>query len=181
MKLKPQHAQFLANRIVLDLSSSNLVRITSPLPNLNKLVTEIIKKDIQEEASIEHKTRELLEQYQDEIDDSDMNEKQLFAMVKKQVAKERGFPISHNERYSELSHILLDELFEEMYIEFNVAENVVKNSILDTIEQYLKFHEEAYSNTTEKMKNYKRKLIPGSDEYELIFMRLYEEELSKRG
>jgi hypothetical protein len=31
------------------------------------------------------------------------------------------------------------------------------------------------------MQNYKRKLIPGTDEYDLIFERLYQDELKKRG
>ena len=113
MKLKLQHAQFLANRIVLDLSRSSLVKITSPISNLNRLVTDIIKKDIQEEASIENRVRELLDEYQDEIDANEVNEKQLFTMIKKQVAKERGFLLSYSERYSQLSHDILDELLTE--------------------------------------------------------------------
>ena len=31
------------------------------------------------------------------------------------------------------------------------------------------------------LKNYKRKIIPGTEEYDLIYHRLYEEELTKRG
>ena len=181
MKLKLQHAQFLANRIVLDLSRSSLVKITSPISNLNRLVTDIIKKDIQEEASIENRVRELLDEYQDEIDANEVNEKQLFTMIKKQVAKERGFLLSYSERYSQLSHDILDELFEESYIECNVPENAVKNHILESIEQYFKYHEEAYDNVIEKIKNYKRRLIAGSDEYEIIFARLYAEEMEMRG
>ena len=89
--------------------------------------------------------------------------------------------MSYSERYSQLSHDILDELFEESYIECNVPENAVKNHILESIEQYFKYHEEAYDNVIEKIKNYKRRLIAGSDEYEIIFARLYAEEMEKRG
>lgn len=181
MKLKPQHAQFLAERIILDLSHSNLVSIISPLPNLNRLATEIIKADMQEEQSIEFKARELLQAHQDEIDEDEVNEKQLFAMIKKQLAKDRGFLLSYKERYSQLAHDILDALFEESYINFNVSENVAKSFVVESIDAYFDFHEHAYDNAVEKIKNYKRKLIPGSEEYELIFTKLYEEELNKRG
>lgn len=181
MKLKSQHAQFLAERIILDLSRSNLVSINSPLPNLNRLATEIIRTDIQEEQSIEFKARELLQTHQDEIDENEINEKQLFAMIKKQLAKDRGFLLSYKERYSQLAHDILNELFEESFIDFNVAENVVKNFVIESIDTYFAFHEHAYDNAVEKIKNYKRKLIPGSEEYELILTKLYEEELNKRG
>ena len=33
----------------------------------------------------------------------------------------------------------------------------------------------------DRLENYKKKVIPGTDEYDLIFEKLYEEELSKRG
>lgn len=181
MKLKPQHAQFLAERVILDLSRSSLVSITSPLPNLNRLATEIIKADMQEEQSIEFKARELLQTHQDEIEEDEINEKQLFAMIKKQLARDRGFLLSYKDRYSKLSHDILDALFEESYIDFNVPENVVKSFVVESIDKYFDFHELAYDNAVEKIKNYKRKLIPGSEEYELIFTKLYEEELNKRG
>ncbi len=181
MKLKLQHAQFIANRITTDLSKSNMVKIIAPLPNITKLIEEIIREDIKEEISIEAKVRELLEEYQDEIDDNDMNEKQLFAMAKKQVARDRGFLLSHDERYSNLAHVILDEIFEESFIEFKVAENAVKNCILESINSYFKTHEKAYDNAMDKIRNYKKKLIAGSDEYELIFAKLYEEEIRKLG
>ncbi|RDU61743.1 DUF507 family protein [Helicobacter sp. MIT 14-3879] len=181
MKLKPQHAQFLANHIVLDLGHSSIIQITSPLANLNRLATDIIKEDMQQEANIEKKTRDILEQYQEEIEEDEVNEKQLFAMVKKQIAKEEGFLLSHNERYSQLAHKILDEFIEEKYIICKVPENTVKNIILESMQSYMKFQENAYDAVIAKLKNYKKKLVAGSDEYELIFARLYEEELSKKG
>ncbi|MCI5787081.1 MAG: DUF507 family protein [Helicobacter trogontum] len=181
MKLKPQHAQFLAERIILELSRSNLVQINATLPNLNRLATTLIKEDMQQEYAIESKARELLDAHQDTIEEDEINEKQVFAMIKKQIAKERGFLLSYKERYSQLAHEILDALFEESYIDFNVPENVVKNFIIESIDSYFDFHEHAYDNAIEKIKNYKRKLIPGSEEYELIFAKLYEEELNKRG
>ncbi|RDU71940.1 DUF507 domain-containing protein [Helicobacter aurati] len=181
MKLKPQHAQFLANHVVLDLSQSHSIQITATLANLNRLATDIIREDIQQEANIEKKARDILEQYQEEIEEDEVNEKQLFMMVKKQIAKEEGFLLSYNERYSQLAHRILDEFIEEKYIVCKVPENTVKNIMLQSMQNYMKFQEDAYDAVIAKLKNYKKKLIAGSDEYELVFAKLYEEELSKRG
>ncbi|STQ87185.1 DUF507 family protein [Helicobacter muridarum] len=181
MKLKPQHAQFLANHIVLNLSKSQGIQIAATIENLNRLATNIIKDDIQQESNIENKVRDILEQYQEEIEEGDINEKQLFAMIKKQVAKEQGFLLSYNERYSQLAHKILDEFIEEKCIVCNVPENTVKNIMLQSVQDYMRFQEDAYDVVIAKLKNYNRKLIAGSDEYELVFARLYEEELAKRG
>ena len=41
--------------------------------------------------------------------------------------------------------------------------------------------EDADSDVLTKIKSYKRKLIPGTEDYDVVYHRLYEEELIKRG
>jgi len=49
------------------------------------------------------------------------------------------------------------------------------------IETYVANFQGIEDDVAEKISNYKRKLVPGSEEYDLIFEKLYEEELSRRG
>jgi len=102
-------------------------------------------------------------------------------MIKKRLAPEYGVILNSEERYSNLSHQILNELWEEELIDYTVSENQVRGVILKAIEEYMKSFEEIEDIVLEKMSHYKRKLIPGTDEYDLIFERLYEEELRKRG
>ena len=53
--------------------------------------------------------------------------------------------------------------------------------IYSAIENYLKQYESIEDIVADRLENYKKKVIPGTDEYDLIFEKLYEEELSKRG
>ena len=66
-------------------------------------------------------------------------------------------------------------------IEFQVSENMVKNVIFNSIESYIERFEDIEDKVIEKIKNYKRKLIPGSEEYDIVFEKLYQEELKKIG
>ncbi|EEP6734028.1 DUF507 family protein, partial [Campylobacter jejuni] len=50
-----------------------------------------------------------------------------------------------------------------------------------SIESYLKIYEKLEDEVYEKISNYKTKPIPGSEEYDLIFEKLYQEELRKKG
>ena len=72
-------------------------------------------------------------------------------------------------------------LWDEDYIHFTVSENLVNNVIFNAIEAFIKGFEEADDIVYEKIKHYKRKLIPGTEEYDLIYQRLYEEELVRKG
>lgn len=179
MRLKLQHAPFIATQITLKLSQTNFAQIKSNLENITKIVTNIIQNDMKIEMNIENQARNILEENQDEIEFEQIDEKLLFGKIKKQIAKENNFILDRKERYSNLAHDILDELIEESCIECSVNENIVKNIIAKAFDDYEELQEVVYSKTIDKMKNYKRKLIPGSDEYEIIFSRMYEEELSK--
>ena len=75
----------------------------------------------------------------------------------------------------------MDYLYEEDFIHFTVNDNQVKNLISESINNFIKGYDEADSLAYEKIKTYKRKLIPGTEDYSLVFNRLYEEELIKKG
>jgi hypothetical protein len=53
--------------------------------------------------------------------------------------------------------------------------------ILTSIESYVNAFSEIEDVAFERIQNYKRKLVPGSEEYEMVFSKLYEEELVRRG
>lgn len=178
MKLKLQHAPFIASLIALDLSKSKTVEVIATVDKMKSLILEKVQADIKTEQSIEQHTRELMEEI-DDIEYEQVNEKILFSKIKKQIAKERGFTLDTEDRYGQLSHDILDELIEERCIACKVNEKQIKTIILKSFQGYMVMQDVAYTNTLNKIKNYKRKLIPGSDEYEMIFARMYEEELGR--
>ena len=59
--------------------------------------------------------------------------------------------------------------------------SMVKNLIFKAIDTYAQAYEEIESSVIDKIRNYKRKLLAGTDEYELVFEQLYQEELKRRG
>ena len=99
----------------------------------------------------------------------------------KRLASEYGVILSYEERFSDLSHRILSKLWSDDLISYSISENMVKNVIYNAVEKYLKSYEDIQEAVHEKIENYKRKLIPGSEEYDLVFEKLYEEELKKRG
>ena len=62
MKFKLAHAPYIGNKIALDLSTCGFVSILHGLENITKVAQQIIAQDIEEEARIEEKARDLLEE-----------------------------------------------------------------------------------------------------------------------
>jgi len=181
MKLSSAHAPYIANKIGIDLANASFVEIIRGIEPVIEKAKEVIEKDVKNERALEERVNELIEEKEDEIEFMRADVRQLFWMIKKKLAPEYGVILNYEERYSDISHKILNELWEEDLIDYSVSENQVRGVIFKAIEDYMKSFEQIEDVVLEKISHYKRKLIPGTEEYDLIFERLYEEELRKRG
>ncbi|VAY87123.1 Hypothetical protein probably associated with Carbamoyl-phosphate synthase [hydrothermal vent metagenome] len=181
MKLKQQHAQYISRKIMIDLIHSSFVEIRKDKASVTFEIKRIITEDIENEQMLDEKVTELLNNQEESIEFYHADYRQLFWMTKKRLANDFGVIINLEDRLSDISHKLMDYLYEEDFIHFEVSDNQVKNLIYNAIDIFMKGFDEADTLAYEKIKTYKRKLIPGTEDYDIIFNRLYEEELIKKG
>ena len=64
--------------------------------------------------------------------------------------------------------------------DFLAEENLIRNNISNTIEKYFSIEDDVYESVVKNLDSRKKKLIPGSIEWDTTFNKLYEEEMSKR-
>lgn len=181
MRIKAPHIPYISNKIILDIANSNFVDIKDDLEKLNAKAREILEHDIAKEKKLDEKVKNLLEEQEEEMNFMQVDRKSMFWLVKKKLAPEYEVIFNPEDRYNQLAHIILEEFIDNDFINFNVSENRVKNLIFSAIEDYLKTYESIEDIVFDKISNYKRKLVPGSEEYDLVFEKLYQEELRKRG
>jgi len=181
MKIRLPHAPYIANKIAIDLLNSGYATFTKGLEPVKQVAQEIVEEDLKKEQAVEFKVEELLEENEDEMEINQVDRRTLFWMIKKRIAKEYDLILSYEDRYNELSHKILDRLWQDDLIEYNVSENIMRNVILTALENYIDSFEDIEDDVIEKIKSMKREMIPGSDEYNVVFERLYREELKKRG
>ncbi len=182
MKLRLPHAPYIASKIALDLMHSQFVELDSqPLEKIVEIAKQVLQENIKAEIALDEEVRAILENRIDEIEFLQADEKQLFWMVKKELANKKGISLLKDERYSNISHAILNHLIDEDIIFFDVSENIIKNIIYKSINHYAKTYETLEDIVDEKIKTYKRKIVVGSEEYDIIFEKLYEEELRKKG
>ncbi len=181
MRIRLPHSPYIANKITIDLLNSGFIEMKSGIEPVKNVIKKIIDEDIKKELALEEKVKEKLEESEDDIEFLRADYKQLFWLVKKRLAPEFDLILTYEDRYNNVAHEILDELWNEDLIEFSVAENKVKNVIYNAISQYVNSFEKIEDIVFEKIDNYKRKLIAGTEEFDIIFQKIYEEELKKRG
>jgi hypothetical protein len=181
MRLRLHHTPYISRRVARDLANSPFVDIRRTKDEIAIEVERIMDEDIENELDLDEKVAELLEEKEEEIEFYNADYKTLFWMTKKRLANEAGVILNFEDRFNHIAHEILDFLWEEDYIHYTVSDNQIKNIIFQSLDKFVQGFDEADSAVYEKLRNYKRKLIPGTEDYNLIYQRLYEEELLKRG
>lgn len=181
MKIKLHHTDFVSRKLTRDLINCQFVEVRKTKEAISEEIKKILNEDIENEMALDEKVNEILEEQESEIQFYQADYKQLFWMAKKRLANDFGVILSNEDRFSDIAHKILDVLWEDDFIHYTVDDNKVKNILLTSLENFIHGFEEADGAVHEKIKHYKRKLIPGTDEYDLIFHKLYEEELIRRG
>ncbi len=181
MKVTLSHVPHISNKIAIDLNKSGLVMMTSGLEAVAKEAEKLLITSVKQEAALEERVYEIVDANEEQIDFYLADERQLFWMIKKKLADEYGVILSYEERFSDLAHKILDALYEEDLINYDVSENRIKNIIYDAMTSFVADNSEIEQSVIDKMKSYQRQLIPGTDEYEILYEKLYQEELQKKG
>ncbi len=181
MRMKLHHTEYISRRIARDLVNCEFVEIRKTKDEIVDQIEKILDEDIEKEHDLDEKIADILEEQEENIEFYNADYRQLFWLTKKRLANDYGIILNNEDRFSDIAHKVLDFLWEEDYIHYTCSDNQVKNVIFSSIDKFLKGFEESDGAVLEKIKHYKRKLIPGTDEYDIVYHRLYEEELIKRG
>jgi len=181
MKISLKSIPHISNKISIDLNKSGVVTMTKGLEAVANEAEKILVESVKQELALEEKAHEICDENEEEIEFMLADERQLFFMIKKKLAPEFGVILNYEERFSDISHKILDELYEEDLIHFDVTENRIKNIIYNAITSFIADTSEIEDAVMDKIRSYKRKFIPGTDEFEILHEKLFREELLKRG
>lgn len=181
MKITKNHIPHISSRIAIQLNKSDFITMTHGLDPVIAESEKVLAEEIHKEHVLEEKVKSIVADNENAIEDYLADERQLFFMIKKKLAPEYDVILNYDERFSNISHKILDELYEEDLIHFDVSENRVKNVIFDAITSFIADNGEIEAAVADKIGSYKRQIIPGTEDYEILFEKLYKEELVKRG
>lgn len=181
MKVKLQHIPHIAQKVAIELNKSGIVTMTKGLDPVAEEARKVLENNIKQEAALEEKVHSILEANEEAMNEQNIDDRQLFFMIKKKIAPEFGVILSYEDRYSDVAHKILDELYEEDLIHYDIEEIRIKNVIYAAITGFIAANDAIEDAVYEKIKSYKREIIPGTDDYNILFEKLYAEELLRRG
>lgn len=85
------------------------------------------------------------------------------------------------EKVNYLSRKILDKLFENDEVEFLDESNDIRLSIVNSIEDEMNLYESINKKAIEKIETQKKSIKEGSREWEILYRKYYNEEITKLG
>jgi len=90
MRITHERIAMMAKAIVQRLVAQRAIAVPDREAELIAHVTALIEGELAQEDRLNQEVRELLKQYQRQIDSGQIDYQRMFTMVKRQLAKERG-------------------------------------------------------------------------------------------
>ncbi len=85
------------------------------------------------------------------------------------------------EKINFLARQILDSLFENDEVEFLFEPNEIRLAVVKTLEEELKLYDSIDKKAIEKIQSQKKAIEEGSREWEILYRKYYNDEISKLG
>jgi hypothetical protein len=90
MRLKKERITALAQTLVDQLTEQQAIRLEASKAELISSLEQTITEELLIEDRLDAEVRQILETYRVQIEKGQVDERKMFLMIKKQLAKERG-------------------------------------------------------------------------------------------
>jgi hypothetical protein len=85
-----------------------------------------------------------------------------------------------DDRISHISHLIQDRLYQDLLVDYPDEDKAIRE-IKRTLIEYFRVEDEADQTAREKISHLKRGVPEGSREWDLLYRKYLEEELTKKG
>jgi len=93
MRLKKEQVQKISELVVKALGRTKAASFKVPEEKILLRVNEIVTHNLVQEDKLDEEVRRLMEQYQNQIAQGQLDRQKVFQMIKKQLVKERNLVI----------------------------------------------------------------------------------------
>lgn len=89
MRLKKEHIDRISKLILANLTAKKLITPRVPEARVLGKIHEVILTDMRAEDKLDDEARKMMDTYRQQISSGSLDERKVFQMIKKQLAKER--------------------------------------------------------------------------------------------
>jgi uncharacterized protein len=190
MLLAREFIGYLSRQLVRRLSPAT---IETAAPNAAaEVIAAIIEEDLSTEDRLNSEVRDVLDQYSDYMRREGVSYQEMFRRIKNQFMAQRkiirasgrdsgaGMKLSRD-KVNDLSHKIVTGLRKSRDVRVRKDSNELRLALVKEMTDLLQFEERVDRAARTKVRNQKRDIPEGGEEYDILHRRYYAEELKKLG
>ena len=190
MLLAREFVAYLSRELVKKLTPT-LIETVEPQV-VGELLNGIITEELQVEDRLNDEVREILAQYADYMRKNDVSYQEMFRRIKntlitqRKVIRAAGRDTGDSMKLSrdkviEMSHKIVSALRKARQVRLKKQPNEVRLEIVKLITELLLTEDKVDRAARTKIRSQKREIPEGSEEWDILLRRYYQEELKKLG
>lgn len=189
MLLAREFVDYLSRQMVERLTPQ-VFETTNPV-GAAELISNIIEDELMIEDNLNDEVRDLLDQYSEYMRKEGVSYQEMFRRIKNQLLSQRkiiraagnagdGMKLSRD-KISDMSHKLIAAFKKSRDFRIKRDPNDIRLELVRTISDILVVEEKVEKAARAKIKTQKKDIPEGSEEWELLHKRYYDEELKRYG
>ena len=180
MRLPEKLAERIADRIIKELSDEKIIEVEDPY-TFKKKILSIFKKAEEEERLLDERTKEILRDKLELIEETSLDYRTAYRAVRSKLAEEMNINTNKRERMNQIANMIRDLIMEDETVEIYEEPPIIRNRIRQILLDALREEEEIDREVRERIKSYSKRIVEGTPEWNHLYRRIYEDALKKRG
>ncbi|NPA32795.1 MAG: DUF507 family protein [Aquificae bacterium] len=181
MRLPERLVEAIGESIVEELANrEKILELEDPFLFKRKIV-KIFKEAEEEEKQLEERAKEVLKQNIDILEKENIDYRTAFLAVKRKLAEEMNINIDRRERLNQIINRIMELIMTDDTVEIYEDPPVIRRKIRELVMGAVKIEEEIEREVRRRIRKYSRDILEGSPEWNILWRRIYEDELKKRG
>ncbi len=180
MKLPAKLVERTVDRIVKELVDKEIL-IVDDVSKFRHDVSEIILGAIKEEKELEEEAERLVEEHLHLVKDEDIGYRTAVRKVKERLAEERNIHLDPVERMNQVAHRIKKYIETEPSVDYREHPNKIRRRVFEILKDIVREEKEIDKEVRQRIKSYSRKIVEGTPEWRILYQRIYEDALKKRG
>ncbi|MFN4318999.1 MAG: DUF507 family protein [Aquificaceae bacterium] len=181
MRLPEKLVERIADRIIKELYEKERIIEPEDPYTFRKKIIAIFKEAEDEEKLLDEKTKEILKEKLDLLEETSLDYRTAYKTVRSKLAEEMNIHISRRERMNQIAHRIRDMIMEDPQVEIYEEPVVIRNKIREILMEAVREEEEIDKEVRERIRSYSRRIVEGTPEWNHLYKRIYEDALRRRG
>jgi hypothetical protein len=180
-------AHTLARQIGEHLLKEGLVYFTQRHDLLFAKIESFLLPAFEMETRVNSEAKELLEKYEREMDKSQIDSHKMFLMIKKKLIRERHLilqsdpTLTPDDKINHLAHLIQNGLDRDEDVDMKGDGTALLSTIKHVLTMEMQQEEAIRDLVKKRLSSYKKTILEGTDEWDLLYQKTLAEMLNKKG